>query len=389
MALNPLRPLSRDEVRSIDATAAVELGLPTIVLMENAGRGAAERLRARLKPGDRVAIACGPGNNGGDGAVVARHLDSWGVPVRVAWFVEPEHLRGDAATQYDILRRSGIDQSSVTDPAADFDTLWRDAAWVVDALLGTGLTRPVEGLLAAAISSLNASGLPILSLDLPSGLDADSGVPLGIAVRASFTTTFVGPKLGFSAPGASGYTGAVEVVEIGVPGRVLEPFGRASSAPQGPGPQRPASPKGNAEIDDAKSMEPSQLYLEINYWTDYVGTFDPKKVIGLIRGVFPETVIDWTDYQDARLRQELEYFASIPEPPRETVIRQALSNAQDNGPTFQFQIPTGEGDVIKGRARRYSVRFEIPAGCPVEVRDQLRSFLEGLELGRATLRESS
>jgi NAD(P)H-hydrate epimerase len=220
----PIRPLSRDEVRSIDATAAGELALPTLVLMENAGRGAAERLRTRLRSNDRVTIACGPGNNGGDGAVVARHLDAWGVPVRVVWFTDPGHLRGDAAIQHEILRRSGIDQSSITDPADDFSILWRDADWVVDALLGTGLTREVEGLLAQVIASLNGSGLPILSLDLPSGLDTDTGLPLGIAVRATFTTTFVAPKLGFSAPGASEYTGTVEVVEIGVPGRVLRPF---------------------------------------------------------------------------------------------------------------------------------------------------------------------
>jgi NAD(P)H-hydrate epimerase len=216
-----LRPLSRAEVRSIDAKAAEDLGLPTLVLMENAGRGAAERLRTRLNPGDRVAIACGPGNNGGDGAVVARHLDSWGFPVRVAWFADPGRLRGDAATQYAILANSGIDQTSITEPA-DFSNLWSDAAWVVDALLGTGLTRPVEGLLRSAIESINRSGRPVLSLDLPSGLDADSGAPLGEAVRATFTVTFVAPKVGFSR--AVDYTGAVEVVEIGVPGKVLRSF---------------------------------------------------------------------------------------------------------------------------------------------------------------------
>jgi NAD(P)H-hydrate epimerase len=217
----PLRPLSRAEVRSIDRMAAEELGLPTLVLMENAGRGAADRLRARLRPGDRVAIACGPGNNGGDGAVVARHLDSWGHPVRVIWFVSPDHLSGDAAIQYTILAKSGIDQTSITEPV-DFSGLWADAAWVVDALLGTGLTRPVEGLLKSAIESINRSGRPVLSLDLPSGLDADSGVPLGLSVRATFTVTFVAPKLGFSAPEASDYMGEVEVVEIGVPGKVLK-----------------------------------------------------------------------------------------------------------------------------------------------------------------------
>ena len=219
-----LRPLGRAEVRSIDARAAEELGLPTLVLMENAGRGAAERLRARLRDGDRVVIACGPGNNGGDGAVVARHLDSWGYAVRVIWFASPDALRGDAATQHSILAKSGIDQTSITDPAADLDALWRDAAWVVDGLLGTGLTRPVEGLLKLAIESINRSGSPVLALDLPSGLDADSGVPLGISVKATFTVTFVASKLGFLASHVANYTGAVEVVEIGVPGRILQSF---------------------------------------------------------------------------------------------------------------------------------------------------------------------
>jgi NAD(P)H-hydrate epimerase len=223
-----LRPLSRAEVRSIDRTAAEELGLPTLVLMENAGRGAAERLRTRLRPGDRVAIACGPGNNGGDGAVVARHLDAWGFPVRVVWFTDPSQLRGDPATHHAILAKSGIDQTAITDPSADLDAPWRGAAWIVDALLGTGLTRPVEGLLKSAIEGINRAGIPVLAIDLPSGLDADAGVPLGLSVRATFTVTFVAPKLGFEKPGAADYTGEVEVVEIGGPRRLLDPFDEGS-----------------------------------------------------------------------------------------------------------------------------------------------------------------
>lgn len=219
-----IRPLSRDEVRSIDARAADEFHLPTLVLMENAGRGAAERLRVRLSPGARVVIACGPGNNGGDGGVVARHLDAWGHLVHVAWFADPDSLHGDAAIQRHILTASGIPQSVCLGSEIDLLWLWRDADWIVDALLGTGLTRPVEGILLSAIAAMNRSGRAILALDLPSGLDADTGIPLGDAVRATFTTTFVAPKLGFSAPGASSYTGAVEVVEIGVPRRILAKF---------------------------------------------------------------------------------------------------------------------------------------------------------------------
>lgn len=226
-----VRPLTRAEVRSIDARAATELGLPTLVLMENAGRGAAAWLRDQgVGPGSRVSIVCGPGNNGGDGGVVARHLDAWEVAVRVIWFARSDQLRGDAAVQRDILARAGIDQTFWEDEGADtcnrLERAIADSDWVVDGLLGTGLTRPVEGTLHAAITALNRSGRPILALDLPSGLEADGGQPLGVAVRARATVTFVAPKVGFSAPGAAAFTGEVIVVEIGVPRCVLEEFAK-------------------------------------------------------------------------------------------------------------------------------------------------------------------
>ena len=218
----PARPLSRAEVRALDARAADELGLPTLLLMENAGRGAAALLRDQLRPGDDVAILCGPGNNGGDGGVVARHLDGWGFGVRVAWLDKPGGLVGDPSTQYRILDRSNIRQSVWDEPTrAEIDAFLGDAAWVVDGLLGTGADRPVEGRLRGIIEAINARGRPVLALDLPSGLDADSGEPLGIAVRASMTATFVAPKLGFDRPGARAYTGAVHVVDIGLPGCLL------------------------------------------------------------------------------------------------------------------------------------------------------------------------
>jgi NAD(P)H-hydrate epimerase len=220
-----VRPLSREEVRGIDAQALEEYRMPTIVLMENAGRGAASWLLDKIGRG-RVVIACGPGNNGGDGGVVARHLDTWGFDVRIAWFADPARLKGDAAIQRDILERSGIPASIIPEdvPSDQIDALWDGADWLVDALLGTGLTRPVEGLLARAIGSMNRSDRPILALDLPSGLDADTGQPLGAAVQATATATFVAPKLGFDAPGANAFTGAVFVVPIGVPRKLLEPF---------------------------------------------------------------------------------------------------------------------------------------------------------------------
>ena len=224
-----IRPLSRDEVRGVDARAAQELGMPTVILMENAGRGAAAWLAENAATTTaRVLILCGPGNNGGDGGVVARHLDLWGYSVRVVWFARAEELRGDAAVQFQILARSGFDQSCWEDepPASPelLDALLAGADWLVDALLGTGLTRPVAGTLRTVIDAINRSGKPVLALDLPSGLDADTGQPLGAAVRARATVTFVAPKLGFTAAGAEAYLGTVTVIDIGVPRAILEPF---------------------------------------------------------------------------------------------------------------------------------------------------------------------
>lgn len=224
-----LRPMTRDEVRGLDAKAAEALGLPTLVLMENAGRGAAAMLRDRLgvPASSRCLVLCGPGNNGGDGGVVARHLDAWEYEVRVVWLAQPDQLRGDARTQWTILDRAGIEQDAWGEheaPSDRLDALLAGADWVIDGLLGTGLTRPVAGVMLAAIEAINRSGKPALALDLPSGLDADRGVPLGAAVRARATATFVAPKLGFEAPGARDYTGTVAVVDIGLPRSLLEPF---------------------------------------------------------------------------------------------------------------------------------------------------------------------
>ncbi len=221
-----IRPLTREEVRSIDRRAAGELGLPTLVLMENAGRGAAEFLREQAGEGCRVVIACGGGNNGGDGGVVARHLDAWGHAVQVVWFADADRLSGDAATQHEVLARAGIDQQVWPGPIEPerLDALFGGAGWIVDGLLGTGLVRPVKGPLKGVIEAINRSGRPVLALDLPSGLDADTGQPQGVAVRATATATFVAPKVGFTEAGAADHTGTVRVVEIGVPRRLLEPF---------------------------------------------------------------------------------------------------------------------------------------------------------------------
>lgn len=223
-----LRPLGRDDARAIDKRCA-KLGLPTLVLMENAGRGAADLLRREIAPPARVVFVCGIGNNGGDGAVMARHLDAAGYPTRLAWLMDHEGRRtsNDTTINNDIL----IDASRVVYERSDYkhyahwlDALFAEADWIVDGVFGTGLNRPVKDFPLAAIEAMNRSGKPILALDLPSGLDADTGEVLGATVKAAITATFVAPKRGFANPGAAPYLGRVEVVEIGVPRRILEDY---------------------------------------------------------------------------------------------------------------------------------------------------------------------
>jgi NAD(P)H-hydrate epimerase len=217
------RALSRDEVRSLDRRAIERHGVPGVVLMENAGRGAAE-LAVRLWPAARrVAILCGPGNNGGDGFVIARHLELSGHQVRVLLAAPPDRFTGDAATMLDIVRRSGIPHVDLSGAAPE---AWRaalaDADLVVDALLGTGAVGPPRGTVATAITALAAVAAgprppAVLAIDLPSGLDADTGAAAQPCVRADATATFVARKRGFASPGAAALTGTVHVVGIGAP----------------------------------------------------------------------------------------------------------------------------------------------------------------------------
>jgi NAD(P)H-hydrate epimerase len=220
-----LRPLSRNEVRDVDRRAINELGMPGIVLMENAGRGAAELL-VHLGISGRVVVCAGRGNNGGDGFVIARHLENHGFDVRVLLFADSQKLEGDAATNFRILRAAGTPVFEYQS-ATKLDT-WaadiRSSAWIVDALLGTGMEGTVREPTSTVIHHINNSGVPVLAVDLPSGLDCDTGRPLGVCVRATHTATFVSRKLGFDTPGAEQLTGEVHVVDIGVPQSLLSRF---------------------------------------------------------------------------------------------------------------------------------------------------------------------
>jgi NAD(P)H-hydrate epimerase len=214
--------LSRAEGRELDRRAMEEYGVPGVVLMENAGRGAAEIL-LRLGVKGQLVICCGKGNNGGDGMVIARHLDNAGTPVRVLLFTKPDELRGDAAINHHIIARAGLPLRIFAGETVEADALRQELAgahWIVDALFGTGLSGPVKPPLDSVIAAINASGAQVLAVDIPSGLDCDTGEPLGPTVRAHHTVTFFAQKKGFANPAARTWLGQVHVAGIGAP-RIL------------------------------------------------------------------------------------------------------------------------------------------------------------------------
>ncbi|NLX57504.1 MAG: NAD(P)H-hydrate epimerase [Phycisphaerae bacterium] len=218
-----MRPMTRDEVREFDRRAIEELGVPGLVLMENAGRQAADAAERMLRAahGRRALIVAGRGNNGGDGFVIARHLLTRGYEVHVLLAADPAQIVGDAATNLAVLEPLGIDVRRLPEAAATARAAvllaTEDADLVVDALLGTGLRGDVREPHLSAIEAMNASGRLILAVDIPSGLDADTGCPLGAAVMAHTTVTFAAAKTGFSSPEAREFVGELVVADIGVP----------------------------------------------------------------------------------------------------------------------------------------------------------------------------
>jgi NAD(P)H-hydrate epimerase len=211
--------LSRDEVRSLDRRASEEFGMPGLALMENAGRGAAELL-LRLSVGGRVVICAGKGNNAGDGFVMARHLDNHHIDCHVVLLNRAHDLSGDAAVNFHVIDKAGLPiEVNVPFDEVSLQRTLANADWVVDALFGTGLTGPVRPPYDSAVALINQSAARVLAVDIPSGLDCDTGRPLGPTVKANHTATFVAPKKGF--PSAQEWLGEVHVLDIGAPRRLL------------------------------------------------------------------------------------------------------------------------------------------------------------------------
>jgi len=215
--------LNRRQSQEVDRRAVAEYGMTGLVLMENAGRGVVDVL-ARLGIHGPVVVCCGGGNNGGDGFVIARHLDLRGYSVRVGLWCDPARLQGDAAANYSILAKTNvpIECFGPEHEAMRLAEFLHGAAWIVDALLGTGSRGDPRPPLDRVIDQLNEHPAAKLAVDLPSGLDCDSGAASQHTIRAGHTCTFVAPKAGFLTPGSEAYTGQVHVLDIGAPRKLVE-----------------------------------------------------------------------------------------------------------------------------------------------------------------------
>ena len=209
--------LTRDQVRQLDQTAIQRFGIPGVVLMENAGRNLTDLL-CEQGPKGKTLIFCGGGNNAGDGFVIARHLHLRGYGVLVVLCANPEKFCGDALTQYQIFQKSGLPSAAIypcgtaEEVTKRLNALPTSGDWLVDALLGTGAQGEPRFPINAIIPWMNASGKKILAVDIPSGLDCDTGQPASQTIRATVTGTLAALKPGLI---ASAYTGPVRVLDIG------------------------------------------------------------------------------------------------------------------------------------------------------------------------------
>ena len=214
--------MTRDEVRAFDAWAINTLGIAGVVLMENAGRSCAELIEDKLKDiaEPKVCIFCGTGNNGGDGYVIARHLINRGIQVTVVVCGDRNKIKGDAKINLDILERMGRPVELLNPADRDMvnhvKLFSAGAGVIVDSIFGTGLKGQLSDEYRRLIESINTCNSPVLAVDIPSGLDCDSGKPLGEVIRAAWTVTFAAVKKSFVSANAPQYTGEIFVASIGI-----------------------------------------------------------------------------------------------------------------------------------------------------------------------------
>lgn len=213
--------LTRDESRAIDQAAVDELGLSGLLLMENAAAGVCRLIRQDFADVGRMVILCGPGNNGGDGFAIARQLAAVGIESEVILVDAGKPLTHDCDFNRNVWTAAGYKVSDGTDlsVAAEVCSFLSSSDLIVDCLLGTGIRGDVREPFASVVNAINASRAKVLAVDVPSGLDCNTGTAVGSCVRADSTVTFVGIKTGFRQKSAAEFTGQLHVAHIGLPRR--------------------------------------------------------------------------------------------------------------------------------------------------------------------------
>jgi NAD(P)H-hydrate epimerase len=218
----PVLWFDRAALREIDRRAVEEFHIPILTLMENAGRGVADVAQRHIRLGKGALVVCGTGNNGGDGLVCARHLHNAGIRVQLLFVGERGALSAAAAAQMVVVEAMKLPMSVEMEGHAELRNWIVESDpqdIIIDAIFGTGLSRDVTGLAKEVIHAINVSKRTVVAVDIPSGLDCDSGKPLGEAVHAAETVSFCGMKIGFA--GAEKNTGKISIADIGVPRELL------------------------------------------------------------------------------------------------------------------------------------------------------------------------
>src|SRR5688572_24554466 len=221
-----MRVLNAAQMRDADRRTIDDIGIPSLVLMENAGRQAVAAMEAMYDDllDRRIAVLCGRGNNGGDGFVIARTLAQRGADVSVFLLARVADVRGDARTNLEILGRLGLTVVEIADSQSwelHFSEV-SDCTLIVDAIFGTGLNAPVTGLIESVIADVNASAIQVVAIDVPSGLSADSADAMGPFMHAGLTVTLAAPKLPLVLPPAEVHAGSIVIADIGIPSDVID-----------------------------------------------------------------------------------------------------------------------------------------------------------------------
>src|SRR5512140_2103507 len=221
-----MRVLNTQQMREADRQTIDDIGIPSVVLMENAGRQAVAAMEAAFDDlaTSRVAVLCGRGSNGGDGFVVARTLAQRGIESTVFLLGSVADVRGDARTNLEILGRVGLTVVEITN-SQEWELHFTEISecdLIVDAIVGTGFRGPLSGLLETVVADVNGLGVPVVAIDLPTGLSADSHEIDGTAIEASMTVTLAAPKIPLVLPPADAYAGDLVIADIGIPSTLID-----------------------------------------------------------------------------------------------------------------------------------------------------------------------